>query len=266
MPWIESHTELLNHPKLLRLCSGLRCSINEGIGILSRFWWWSLTYAEDGDLSKFSPGELALAVGLEVENGEKFLSAMVDARFIDKAPYLRVHDWFEYAGRYLSGKYRTSNPSKLKEIEKKCKSGGRRTKVGLESVKSQTTLPTLPNKKSKESVTQNNGSLSADSSKRGKGKSGEDFRAKYTPEMVSLFWSEYPLKVWKPNVDRAFKKLNPDESLFAEIMSGLKKAKVSDDWSRDGGRYIPQPGKWLELRGWENQYRPAADAWQFAEN
>src|SRR6185295_15511945 len=44
-----------------------------------------------------------------------------------------VHDWLDYAGRYLTNKYRTSNPKKLKAIYKLHQSVSR-------AVSSQTTV------------------------------------------------------------------------------------------------------------------------------
>lgn len=75
------------------------------------------------------------------------------------------------------------------------------------------------------------------------------------PYMVNFntFWSEYPKKKAKGDAEKAFKKLNPDEVLMKTIMSAIEKAKKSDDWLKDGGKFIPHPATWLRGQRWEDE-------------
>jgi hypothetical protein len=41
------------------------------------------------------------------------------------------------------------------------------------------------------------------------------------------------------------------EKVAEAVMMGLERWKKSDDWNRDGGRYIPMPATWLRQRRWE---------------
>lgn len=144
MAWIESHQDLLDHPKILRLSRTLGISQNEAIGVVHRFWWWALKYAEDGDLRRFNDDDLAHAVGLN-GRGKDFVEAMVtcggDAAsgFIDREPYFRIHDWWDYAGKFLQSKYK-HNPVKYKRISKLYKN---RSRVVHRTVKEHDTLPNL---------------------------------------------------------------------------------------------------------------------------
>ena len=72
------------------------------------------------------------------------------------------------------------------------------------------------------------------------------------------FWAAYPKKRSKGQAERAWMKICPDEALFKEIMSGLKKAKISHDWVKDGGQFIPYPATWLNAKGWEDEHVPAS--------
>ena len=36
-------------------------------------------------------------------------------------------------------------------------------------------------------------------------------------------------------------------------MDGLERAKRSDQWIKDGGRFIPHPASWLNAARWEDQ-------------
>ena len=67
------------------------------------------------------------------------------------------------------------------------------------------------------------------------------------------FWEAYPKKVAKKEALKAFKKLNPDESLFKVILKALKPQRDSAQWKRDGGQYIPHAASWLNGRRWEDE-------------
>lgn len=130
MAWLESHLTLENHPKLILLCNKTGWNINEAIGILHRLWWWTLTYAEDGDLNKYDPSQFLGRLN-GAKDPKELLKIMQECQFIDSDN--KIHNWLDYTGRYLTTKYRTSKPQKLKDIEKKYKSDFRRTKSGLQS-------------------------------------------------------------------------------------------------------------------------------------
>ena len=117
MSWIESHQALEKHPKVYDLMNLMEWDLDRTIGKLHRFWWWCVDYAEDGDLRKHNESRLAIAVGLKPEDGEKFIDSMMKSYWIDKKPYLRVHDWWHYLGRFLQVKYK-HNPNKWKRIQK----------------------------------------------------------------------------------------------------------------------------------------------------
>lgn len=69
----------------------------------------------------------------------------------------------------------------------------------------------------------------------------------------ALFWDAYPKKKAKANAQKAFNKINPDEKLFSEIMDAVLLWSKSDEWKRDGGKFIPYPASWLNARRWEDE-------------
>ena len=71
--------------------------------------------------------------------------------------------------------------------------------------------------------------------------------------LFEQFWQSYPKKKSKDAALKAFKKRNPDDTLFEEIMTGLEKAKQSSDWLKEGGRFIPHPATWLNAGGWMDE-------------
>lgn len=51
--------------------------------------------------------------------------------------------------------------------------------------------------------------------------------------------------------------------LFADVLAGLKACAASEDWRRDGGRYVPAMEVWIARHGWDSSTAtapPSTDA------
>lgn len=66
------------------------------------------------------------------------------------------------------------------------------------------------------------------------------------------FWKEYPKRIGKGAAFREWKKLRPSQALQDSILHALKHQKLSLQWNRDGGVYIPNPSTWLHQRRWDD--------------
>lgn len=102
MAWLQVHQELGRHPKIKRLSKALGVTTPTAIGHLLYLWWFALDYAQDGDISAFSPEEIAEAALWE-SDASKFLSAMTNCGFIDNSTdgMSAIHDWDDYAGALM---------------------------------------------------------------------------------------------------------------------------------------------------------------------
>ncbi len=80
------------------------------------------------------------------------------------------------------------------------------------------------------------------------------FKSRRQEQLFDEFWAEYPKKRSKGQAEKTWVKLKPDEQLFEAIMTGLKRAKTSADWAKNGGQYIPYPSTWLNAKGWEDEH------------
>lgn len=98
MPWIESHADLGEHPKLYALADALGIETPTAVGHLKYLWWHAIKYALDGNLSSIGQKGIARVAKW---NGDPsaFVSAMVSSGFLNAD--LTIHDWMDYAGRYL---------------------------------------------------------------------------------------------------------------------------------------------------------------------
>ena len=133
MAWIESHAVLLRHRKVLQMASVLSLPPVVIMGHLHALWHAVLEQQEDGDLSAW-PDDVIACAAAYTGDSTAFVRALQGQKLLDGKV---VHDWLDYAGRYLTNKYRTANPNKLKAIYKLhqsvSKSDSSQTKVCLKS-------------------------------------------------------------------------------------------------------------------------------------
>lgn len=74
----------------------------------------------------------------------------------------------------------------------------------------------------------------------------------YTDE-YETFWKLYPRKIGKGAAWLRWKKLNLGGGLKEKIFSAVEKQKLTDQWQKDGGQFIPHPATWLNQRRWEDE-------------
>lgn len=91
------------------------------------------------------------------------------------------------------------------------------------------------------------------------------------PEGFELFWSAYPRKEGKKAARKAWDRIRPGQDQQTEIISALQTQKASDQWTRDGGQFIPHPATWLNGERWKDETvvparaSPAVPAQQYAQ-
>lgn len=76
--------------------------------------------------------------------------------------------------------------------------------------------------------------------------------------LFDRFWAAYPRKEAKTKARKAWAKLAPDMALCRKMADALNVQKLSEQWQRDSGRYIPLPASWLNGRRWEDEPSPQA--------
>lgn len=82
------------------------------------------------------------------------------------------------------------------------------------------------------------------------------FRSKKQECMFDEFWAAYPKKRSKGQAEKTWCKIKPSEQLLQQILSALERAKISDNWTKEGGQFIPYPSTWLNAKGWLDEYQP----------
>ncbi len=217
MAWIKSHQNLLNHPKVLMLCQKTNKNKAEVIGILHIFWWWVLDYAENGDLLKYGDEF--------VFNGIKIID-LKDCGFIDSD--YKVHDWLDYSGKYLTDKYRTHNPKKLKSIVKKYGHDHLQTTVSKWSRQKDKTDKTDKKDKTEDKKTQS--------------------------DRFEKIWIRYPRREGKRHANIHFIATVKTDDDWMNIKIALENYKEYIKEKKYEGKYIKMASTWFN--NWQDWVKP----------
>ncbi|MFW9595804.1 MAG: helix-turn-helix domain-containing protein [Macromonas sp.] len=68
----------------------------------------------------------------------------------------------------------------------------------------------------------------------------------------AAFWKHYPKKVGKDAAEKAWaRKVKADD--VEAVMDALDKQRSSEQWTQDGGRFIPNPATWLNQGRWKDE-------------
>lgn len=69
-------------------------------------------------------------------------------------------------------------------------------------------------------------------------------------DKFDVFWKAYPRKIGKEDARKAFAKVKvPVETL----LSAIEQQTRSEQWTRENGRFIPNPATWLNQGRWEDE-------------
>jgi DNA replication protein DnaD len=75
------------------------------------------------------------------------------------------------------------------------------------------------------------------------------------------FWTAYPKKVSKPQAERAFQKAIKKTDL-GKILESVNSFKNSEDWTKEDGKYIPNPATWLNGERWNDNQQQATPTYK----
>lgn len=139
MAWIEIHQSLTAHPKVVRFATSVKEPPVQAIGRLVMLWLWAITYADDGDLSRFGSAEIASACAWS-KDPEILLKALQDARWLDG---MAIHDWMDYAGRLVEARVANKNRMREKRAKNVQRTDGARTGATVPN-RTQPTEPSPP--------------------------------------------------------------------------------------------------------------------------
>ena len=75
-------------------------------------------------------------------------------------------------------------------------------------------------------------------------------------DAFNQFWAIFPKKVGKLDAKKKFAKAMKEATL-SELLESLNKQKLSFEWTKQNGRYIPNPSTWLNQGRWMDEIEVA---------
>lgn len=220
--WIKMRSDLLTHPKVVRMSSMLKADRLRTIGALFAVWCLFDAHSEDGTLPGYTEDVLNDLVGMK---GCAAAMRAVGWLHSDDGG-LTMPEFGEHNGK--SAKVRAED-SKRKRIER-------------------TNVREIPDK------TPDKPRTDSGPEKRREEKKEEDTPKPpaATPDGFAEFWRAYPKKAAKPAAEKAFRaaKLNGH---LPDVLADIRTKSASDDWLKDGGKFIPNPATYLNQRRWEDE-------------
>jgi hypothetical protein len=253
--WIKMSADLSEDPIVIAMASRLHIDEFSVVGRLHRIWSWADRHLNDGLALGITPEWIDTFVRLEgfsnallevgwlsrFEKGELLDSSrnLLDSfseTFLDSSRFLLdSRDGGGLGGvvfprffRFLSGRTTKTNtktkptPTRAREIEKVIE-------------------------KDRESQIE----------KAVENEIEKDSRKIEKDEAFSIFWKAYPRKDSKVQAHKAFVKLAPSAELLERIMASLDRFKRCDQWTREGGKFVPFASTWLNQRRWEDESTPS---------
>ena len=68
------------------------------------------------------------------------------------------------------------------------------------------------------------------------------------------FWAAYPRRIAKGDARKAWERASRlDPELLEKCLKALVWQRVSEQWTKDGGQFIPYPATWLRAERWEDE-------------
>ena len=223
-------------------------SLPAAVGHLHYLWWWALDFAQDGVLDKYDAEDIADAMQWEGD-ADQLVEALLSSGHIDDTDdSLVVHDWHDYAGKLLERRAKDRARKRAATEASDSPQDFRRNSNGTDEEGEETpsasfvTVPnsTIPNH------TLHDRTLPDSTETTSEAQTLQERR-------FTEFWQAYPKKVGKASCLKAWKKLKPTTELFDHIMTSLGSQKHSEQWQREGGRFIPNPLTWLNQGRWDDE-------------
>ena len=225
MAWIQIHQQLKDHRKVLAAADELDIEPAHMLGLLISFWLWAIDNAPDGSLAGISDRMIARAAQWD-KDPEEFVAALTSASLLD-ATEDGVLEIHDWSE--YTGKLieqRENEKNRSRARRAAAKSNDRRTTAGQ----------------------------SADASK------SDQKKTAGRVDQTRVDQSRPENKG-----DKAWEKAKPDAELFEKIMQAVATAKTSEQWLREGGRFIPNPSTWINQGRWDDEPLPPAGSGSYQQ-
>ncbi len=213
--WIKLETSTPDKPETHRVADLLGVNADEAVGILVRFWMWLDRNSCNGHVTHVYAKPLE-----SMMRCPGFVAAMADVGWLDldeKTGLVTIPNFDRHNGK--PAKSRALTAARVKRLRNADVTQPLRNGNG-EALpeKRRDITPIVP-----------------------------------TPSGFDAWWMTYPKKRAKTAAISAWRKLNPDAALQGRLVAALQAQCQSEDWRKDGGKFVPHPASWLNGRRWEDE-------------
>lgn len=80
----------------------------------------------------------------------------------------------------------------------------------------------------------------------------EEKKKTYTDEFLA-FYNSYPKRIGRDAAWKAWQKCNGNRPSIESILKTLSQQKQTEQWTKDGGQFIPNPATWLNQGRWADE-------------
>lgn len=241
--WIKMSVHLRTHPKVVRMASALRADRLRVVGGLWAVWCIFDAHTEDGLLEGYT------LQAIDDDLGWKgFAAAMQSIGWLEERDDgLVAPDYDEHNGP--SAKRRASETKR--KAESRVDSGDVRTKAEriADSKQTESGQMSASDADTKRAREEKRRDIPPNPRKRG---TVHEF-----PPGFESVWSEYPRKVGKDAAAKAFAKRKPDAQLIEAMVKAIRTQRSGEQWTKDGGQFIPHLATWLNQGRWMDE-QPSA--------
>lgn len=241
------------HPKFRMLRAVLQLPDWGVVGILESLWNITAKWKDHGGIGEWSNAEIACAIGW-VGDPEQLIEALTRTGWLDEHPThrLMVHDWQDHQPRYVTERIRLQQKRGKRQVLHNVGNG------------CQENAHTQPNPTKPNHIPPNpQGGSNAEALRRAADVDGIAPLPKDNTGFTRFWaaWPAHPRKAAKAQCARHWKRQGCDD-ITEQVIAAVERCKVSRDWVKNSGEFIPAPATWLNQRRWE---APATLAPQGAE-
>lgn len=249
--WIKFELTTLDKPEVCQLADLACIDMDAVVGKLLRVWGWFDQHTEEGNAPSVSKRLLDRLVGVtDFCEHMKTVGWMFEEEGVISLPRFERHNGKTAKNRLLTAK-RVANH--------KAANGKGNGKGNAASVSSALPREDVEKSKSKEQEHPLPPAGGAGTQQAQQPTPADEPVKPSKPDAMegfAEFWMRYPKKKSKHDAEKAWAKLKATPELRAEMLTALGVQVLSQDWTKDGGQYIPLPATWLNGRRWEDESGP----------